>query len=248
MYLIMNPPLCELNKIMQEIPNFPPQGHGRMIREYVYTSADCDCLYCLYHIGSEKNGGCSLEHCMCLQERIEAGAVMQSERWREAAVNISDAQFQRRLSQYFKESEAAMDFKNELHHITFEKTIRKWNRKNSRLMAALYLLTADRKLWNIVKRVVMHNEIYFNQVKLTGIHPNGYTLFCGAKDIYLDTRYLSVSDLADEDLITPNMFGLFCNAMSIRRFGLSAIYFNKGGRRENDTSGSQEQIRQSRVD
>ena len=185
---------------------------------------------------------------MCLQERIEAGAVMQSERWREAAVNISDAQFQRRLSQYLKESEAAMDFKNELHHITFEKTIRKWNRKNSRLMAALYLLTADRKLWNIVKRVVMHNEIYFNQVKLTGIHPNGYTLFCGAKDIYLDTRYLSVSDLADEDLITPNMFGLFCNAMSIRRFGLSAIYFNKGGRRENDTSGSQEQIRQSRVD
>lgn len=97
MYLIMDHPLCELNKIMQEIPNFPPQGHGRMIRKYVYTSADCDCLYCLYHIGGEKNGGCSLEHCMCLQERIEAGVVMQSERWREATGNISDAQFQRRL-------------------------------------------------------------------------------------------------------------------------------------------------------
>lgn len=54
---------------------------------------------------------------------------------------------------------------------------------------------------------------------------NAYTLFCCAKDLYLGTKHIAVKDLADMDLISPKMFGLICNAMAIRRFGLNAINF-----------------------
>ncbi len=41
--------------------------------------------------------------------------------------------------------------------------------------------------------------------------------------MYLGTKHLTFSDLADQSLIPPKVFGLICNAMAIRRFGLGAI-------------------------
>lgn len=100
-------------------------------------------------------------------------------------------------------------------------------------MSALYLLTADLKLWNVARRYMEGNSIHFSKIKLCGIHPDGYTLFCGAKDLYLGTKHLSVGDLSDPELITPKMFALICNAMAIRRFGLGAINYRKDGSEEN---------------
>ena len=74
--------------------------------------------------------------------------------------------------------------------------------KNYALMSALYLLTADLKLWNVARRYMEGNSIHFSKIKLCGIHPDGYTLFCGAKDLYLGTKHLSVGDLSDPELIT----------------------------------------------
>ncbi len=90
-------------------------------------------------------------------------------------------------------------------------------------MAAVYLLTADCRLWNTTARYVPRNEIMFESIRLKGSTENGYTLYCAAKDLYLGTKHLTVSDLADQSLIPPKVFGLICNAMAIRRFGLGAI-------------------------
>ena len=90
-------------------------------------------------------------------------------------------------------------------------------------MAAIYLLTAEHKLWMQIKRFVERNEIKFDGFKPKDSTENGYTLLCCAKDLYLGTKHITISDLADTELVAPRMFALICNAMAIRRFGLGAI-------------------------
>lgn len=148
----------------------------------------------------------------------------------EALARIRHPPFQRRLRQYMKESESnPMDYRNEKHKREFENTVRKKNKKNYALMAALYLLTADCMLWRSVKNCVVENVICFEEIRLHDTDENSYALFCAAKDLYLGTKYLSVSDLADRELVPPRMFALICNAMAIRRFGLGAIHFTARG-------------------
>lgn len=116
-----------------------------------------------------------------------------------------------------------MIYRNEKHRTNFEDAIGKRDKKKYTLMAALYLLTADLRLWNAAKHHVEKNTIDFGSMKLNGIHENGYILFCGAKDLSAGTKHLCISDLADTKLVPPGIFALLCNGMAIRRFGLAAI-------------------------
>ena len=105
--------------------------------------------------------------------------------------------------------------------------IRKLDKKNFALMSALYLLTAEHKLWMQIRNYVERNEIKFERFKPKDSTENGYTLLCCAKDLYLGTKHITISDLADTELIAPKMFALICNAMAIRRFGLGAIQYKE---------------------
>ncbi|MFR1475948.1 hypothetical protein [Hydrogeniiclostridium mannosilyticum] len=148
-----------------------------------------------------------------------------------ALAGIRYPPFQRRLRQYSKESEMnPMDYRNEKHQVVFENTIRKKNRKDYALMSAFYLLTADYMLWQSVRQCVVDNIIRFEEIRLQGLNENSYTLFCAAKDLYLGTDCLTISDLADTTLIPPKIFGLICNGMAVRRFGLSAIHLTGGSK------------------
>lgn len=72
---------------------------------------------------------------------------------------------------------------------------------------------------------VQRNEILFENIHLKGSTANGYTLYCTAKDLYLGTKNLTIGDLADTTIIEPKIFGVICNAMAIRRYGLGAVKF-----------------------
>ena len=120
-----------------------------------------------------------------------------------------------------------MNFRNEKHRLTFVEAIRKLDKKNFALMSALYLLTAEHKLWMQIRIYVERNEIKFDRFKPKDSTENGYTLLCCAKDLYLGTKHITISDLADTELIAPRMFALICNAMAIRRFGLGAIQYKE---------------------
>lgn len=142
----------------------------------------------------------------------------------ETMKDIHNAAFHRRLIQFIRENEELpMNFKNKKHSQVFDEAVRKRNKKNFALMAAIYLLTAEHKLWMQIKRFVERNEIKFDGFKPKDSTENGYTLLCCAKDLYLGTKHITISDLADTELVAPRMFALICNAMAIRRFGLGAI-------------------------
>lgn len=219
----------ELDRLMRSVPNFAPRSHGIvLIRKQEYTAKDCDCRYCSHYSGRGRKTGCALDRCDCVTERIIAGAATYRETVIETMSAIRHPPLVRRINQLLKESEETpMNYRNEKHRIVFAETIKHMKRNNKALMAALYLLTADFILWRCVKYAVVNNVICFEQVRLRGTNTNSYPLFCAAKDLYLGTKHLTVSDLADAELIAPKVFTLICNAMAIRRFGLGAIQYKE---------------------
>ena len=116
-----------------------------------------------------------------------------------------------------------MTYNSKIHQEVFDKAMVKKNENNYKLIAVIYLLTADNTLWNLAKDAVKKNTVDFNAIKLKAIHPKGYILYCAAKDIYLGTGHLTVSDLVNMNLVTAKLFGVISNAMAIRRFGMRAF-------------------------
>ena len=116
-----------------------------MVRHhFVYTAEMCDCRYCLYYYYCRK---CTADSCLCIEERILAGAASRSEVMTETMKDIHNADFHRRLNQFIRENEELpMNFRNEKHRVAFDEAVRKLNKKNFALMAAIYLLTAEHKL------------------------------------------------------------------------------------------------------
>ena len=92
------PVLRELERIMQQIPDFAPRGYGVMVLcEHENT-------------GRGKNIRCKLERCVCMKERIQAGAATQKEVLMETLSSIPYPPFQRRLEQHLKEREESMPY------------------------------------------------------------------------------------------------------------------------------------------
>ena len=120
-----------------------------------------------------------------------------------------------------------MEYRNEKHRTVFSKAVKRMEQKNKTLMAALYLLTADRRLWLASKPLIEQNEINMNAIRVKDCDENAYTLLCAAKDLYLGAKHLMVSVLADTELIPPKLFALIYNAMAIRHFGLGAIQYEE---------------------
>lgn len=184
MYFSESYELRQLEKLMRSIPNFRPRCHGVVIlRRYEYTEKDCDCRACPHHISRKK--GCGTDKCPCINERITAGAATLKEAVAETMAAIQYPPFVKRLNQHLKESEEnPMYFKNEKHRTTFTEAVAKLDKKDYALMAAVYLLTADCRLWSCTGRYVQRNEILFENIRLKGSTANGYTLYCTAKDLY----------------------------------------------------------------
>lgn len=217
--------LRELERIMRGIPNFAPRGHGTYILcRHTYTAKDCDCNLCPHYTGRGKKKRCSLEQCACLKERIEAGVATYREIITATMSVVDYHPLKRRVADYLKESEECpMNYRNEKHRAAFREAIRRKDKKDYALMAALYLLTADHRLWQTAKRYTEKNIIDFDRIRLKGSTPTEYTLYCCAKDLYCGTKHLSIADLSDTALIPTKQFGIICNAMAVRRFGIGAI-------------------------
>lgn len=215
-----------LERMMTAVPRFRPRGSGLRVQpDFEYTAEMCDCRLCLYYNRKRK---CTVSQCPCIEERIAVGAASRAEVMAETMKDIHNAAFRRRLNQFINESEELhMNFRNEKHGLAFVEAIRKLDKKNFALMSAIYLLTADHKLWMQIRHFMERNEIKFECFKPKDSTENGYTLLCCAKDLYLGTKHITISDLADTELVAPRMFALICNAMAIRRFGLGAIQYKE---------------------
>ena len=116
-----------------------------------------------------------------------------------------------------------MLFYDPLHRIAFYNQYLKLNHQNAGLISAVYLLTADNELWKYVWKCVDRDSISFVKIKPKGLSPDAYILLCAAKDLYLGTEHISLSELADPVIVKKTTFCLVLNALGIRRFGYSYL-------------------------
>ena len=131
--------------------------------------------------------------------------------------------FRKRFNEYIESEENPMTYINEKHRTRFTLAAKNVHRENHALLSALYLLTADQRLWSCCKHHINNGCVFFENIKLNNCSERAYTLYCAAKDLTLGTKHITVSDLADADLVPPMLFRTICNAMAIRRFGLAAV-------------------------
>lgn len=116
-----------------------------------------------------------------------------------------------------------MNYYGKKHESDFTKALERIDKDNLKLLSAVYLLTADVQFWRRIQNQVEKNCIRFDKINLGSVDEKAYTLFCCAKDLYLGTKHITITYLADEQLISPKLFGMICNAMAIRRFGIDVL-------------------------
>ena len=169
-----------MEQMMKGIPNFHPRGSGIVVTgNFHYTAEMCDCEYCGYYGG--KKTGCLLPKCVCLEERISVGVASVKEIMNDTMSEIKHGSFLRRVRRYIKESEAIpMTFINEKHRLNFDEALRRLNRldrNNYALMAAIYLLTADLRLWFQSKRFVENHGISFGKLRPKNCSEDTYPIY-----------------------------------------------------------------------
>ena len=115
----------------------------------------------------------------------------------------------------------AMIYRDERHEHTFEKEVSMRPDSVSRaLLAALYLLTADRNLWNQVRDHISLRRVYVEDMRPKNLTGTSYVYFAAAKDILTGTRNIQLMEIADPALLSMKSYMILCTALAIRAYGV----------------------------
>ena len=192
----------------------------------LYRKKDFDCDLCLHHI---KHLGCPFKVCAYTPEKICCGCATLTAAIKYMIGEIHNERFTERVYRYMpgrKKKRKKVDlmlFYDPLHRITFYNQYLKLNHQNAGLISAVYLLTADNELWKYAWKFVDRDSVSFGKIRPKDLSPEAYILLCAAKDLYLGTEHISLSELADPVIVEKITFCLVLNALGIRRFGYSYL-------------------------
>ena len=124
-----------------------------------------------------------------------------------------------------------MIYRDERHQRTFEKEAAMRPESISRaLLAALYLLTADRNLWSQVRDHISLRRVYVEDMRPKNLTGTSYVYFAAAKDIMSGTRNIQLMEIVDPALLSMKSYLILCTALAIRAYGVeraSRIQFEK---------------------
>ena len=122
-----------------------------------------------------------------------------------------------------------MIYRDERHQHTFEKEAALRPDTVSRaLLAALYLLTADRNLWSQVRDHISLRRMYVEDMRPKNLTGTSYIYFAAAKDILSGTRNIQLMEIADPALLSMKSYMILCTALAIQAYGVeraSQIHF-----------------------
>ena len=140
------------------------------------------------------------------------------------------------IEKFNKKERIELIFRDDRHGVQFEKEIRLHKGCGKKFTAALFLLTADHRLWVQVEPYVGTKHIDIESAKPQHLNGLTYVCFALAKDILTGSRTVVMSELADPDLLSPRNFMMVSLAMLIRGYGLGAAnqIIMKPGRKEEE--------------
>ena len=131
-------PLCQMEQQMMTPPYFKPRGHGRYYPGFQYSRDDMECPYCM---NFRRKHPCPLEQCVCLDERIVAGAIDLNEFVSDCFFLQAGAKLQARLERSFNCCSIGF-FLRDSHRERWQHWRARCYRMSDRNLAALFLLTA----------------------------------------------------------------------------------------------------------
>ena len=89
--------------------------------------------------------------------------------------------------------------------------------------AAVFLLSADTFLWDQARLCITKQGIRYREMAVHGIEPDGYALFCAAKEMCGGTPRLSLSELGDPELISDRLLQVILSGILISRHGIGIM-------------------------
>lgn len=118
-------------------------------------------------------------------------------------------------------------FKSALHRRNFTGYISPKNTdyysNRSEFIAAVFLLSADKLLWDRSKSAFTRYSVNFDSINLSGISTEGYALYKAARTVYNGDSDISLSELCDWTLIDdPTALTIFAGVM-LRRNGIGML-------------------------
>ena len=182
MYFTNTPALNSMEAIMKKLPYGTQKGGGRFCRLYQYTKKDCDCRLCLYY---RKKNGCILTLCPVLDIRLGCGAASVGDAVKAVFKDIQNTAFQKRLPKiYLRKDDVKMIFQNNRHKQIFEAERSSLRKPGKKVLAVLYLPTANHTLWRKTKPLLSQNgKIDFKSVRLGDVPTDCYALWKAVKEL-----------------------------------------------------------------
>ena len=112
-------------------------------------------------------------------------------------------------------------FKSAMHRKNFTGFISPKNSdyycSRSEFVAAAFLLSADKLLWERSERALARYSVNFGMIDLSGISTEGYALYKAARAVYNGDSDISLSELCDWTLIDdPTTLTIFTGVMLLR--------------------------------
>lgn len=214
-YFMKFTPLFAAEVQMMTPPHYHPRGGGRSHSSFRYSADDVRCRYCTSY---DSEYPCHLNECVCLEERIEAGVVELNALVRECFGRRLLRPLQKRLRDELNRKPFRF-FLSDAHRERWTHWRNRCYGMSERNAAALFLLTADKELW---QRVLWHFDsggFDFPAIRLSGIHPELYSIYQAAKTISIGGGNIVVEDLAFSELVSDRAFRLIIGALLLCRYG-----------------------------
>ncbi|MGI6402888.1 MAG: hypothetical protein ACOX0K_01420 [Oscillospiraceae bacterium] len=223
-YFMRDTSLAGLETAMMFPPFFKQRQSGvAILNRFRYTKESTDCRGCMEW---ENIKECGAPYCPWLVERLEACNVSYSELLKECFRGMDHKSLQVRL-QHLAAGFHGRWFQDACHRHRFELVDNSLRILSGRTpnhhIAALFLLTADEKLWQLCKNIVTGDTIGFESIKLCGISTDGYAFYQMARTLSTGQAKITVSELADGKLICNSMLAVMVDAILIARFGSGVL-------------------------
>lgn len=101
------------------------------------------------------------------------------------------------------------------HH--FNNALKYAKGNDKRLIAALYLLSADRNLWVQCRDFVRRDGIKIEYMHPRNLTSYSYAYFQAAKDILLNTKGISIDDFIDKCTMSNKTMNVIMSGMALVR-------------------------------
>ena len=222
-YFMRDTPLCQMEQQMMTPPHFRPRGHGLYHPGFRYKPKDVECPYCTEY---DRKHPCPLNQCICLEERIEAGALDLTEFVRDCFCSEMGPQLQHRLQEHFSQHSVSF-FLGDTHWKRWKHWRDRYYRMSDRNKAALFLLTAYEDIWRRVIWKFDSSGFDSQSFRLSGIQPELYSVYQAAKAISIGSRNITTADLASPELVTDEAFQLIICALLLARYGDAILSFER---------------------